>query len=160
MMSPYLQRIRSLVGNELLILPSVTILVFDHEGRVLLAKHRDTGRWVAPGGMVEPDESPAEAALREMREETGCEVQLLEILGVFGGPKFRVRYRNGDEVACVMTVYKAKIEHGLPAPNGQETVELEFVAPGEVASLNAAAWLTEVLGSLVRGQSDVSARAR
>jgi hypothetical protein len=41
-MSPYLQRIRSLVGNELVVLPSVTILAFDSAGHVLLAKHRDT----------------------------------------------------------------------------------------------------------------------
>lgn len=75
-MSPYLKRIRSLVGNELLLLPSVTVLVFDDEGRVLLARHSGTGRWVAPGGMVEPDECPSQAALRETREETGCEVEL------------------------------------------------------------------------------------
>jgi len=144
-MSPYLRRIRSLVGHELLLLPSVTVLLFDHEGRVLLARHLDTGRWVAPGGMVEPDESHADTAVREVREETGCEVELVRVLGAFGGPDFRVRYRNGDETAYVMTVYEGRITGGRPAPGGQETSEVRFVSPAELRTLEAAPWLSEVL---------------
>lgn len=144
-MSPYLKRIRSLIGNKLLLLPSVTILAFDDEGRALLARHRGTGRWVAPGGMVEPDESPAAAALREMREETDCEVELGGIVGAFGGPNFRVRYRNGDKVAYVMIVYRATIMHGVPTPNGDETTDVRFVAPEDLGALDVAEWLPEVL---------------
>lgn len=145
--SPYLLRLRSMVGHELLLLPSVTVLVFDDRGRLLLVRHRDIGRWVAPGGMVEPDESPADAALREMREETGCRVRLREIVGVFGGPAFRVRYENRDEVSYVMTVYRAEIEEGTPAPNGQETTAVGFFLPEQVEALDTAEWLDHVLGS-------------
>lgn len=134
-----------MVGHELLLLPSVTVLVFDEEGRVLLARHRGTGRWVAPGGMVEPDESPPEAAVREVREETGCEVELRGVVGAFGGPKFRVKYRNGDEVAYVMTVYRGTITHGVPAPNGEETTDVRFVVPEDLGSLEVAEWVPEVL---------------
>lgn len=95
--------------------------------------------------MVEPDESPAEAALREMREETGCDVELGGIIGAFGGPKFRVKYKNGDEVAYVMTVYRATITRGLPAPNGEETTDVRFVAPRDVGGLEVAEWLADVL---------------
>lgn len=147
MMSEYLRRIRSIVGSQLLLLPSVTLLTFDMEGRLLLAKHRATGRWVAPGGMVEPDERPSDAAIREMREETGCEVQLRGIIGCFGGPNFRVLYDNGDEAAYVMTVYRARIVSGEPRPNQQETVEVRFVTPQEAADLDLADWLSEVLRS-------------
>lgn len=142
---PYLRRIRSMVGHELLLLPSVTVLLFDTDDRLLLLKHTKTGRWVAPGGMVEPDESPEQAAVREMREETGCEVHLVDTVGVFGGPKFRVRYDNGDEVAYLMTVYTAKIVRGVPSGSNEEAEEMKFVSRRELAALDTAEWLKEVL---------------
>lgn len=55
--------------------------------------------------MVEVDESPARAATREAREEAGIEVELTRIIDCLGGPEFRLRYTNGDEVAYVSIVY-------------------------------------------------------
>jgi ADP-ribose pyrophosphatase YjhB (NUDIX family) len=57
-----------------------------HEGRVLLIRRGKEplyGRWVVPGGTVELGEPLAEALVREMREETGLEVEPLELLTVF-----------------------------------------------------------------------------
>jgi NUDIX domain len=59
--SPYLAKLRRTLGSELLLLPSVTIIVFDEEGRVLLVQPSDVAGWVAPGGSIEPGESPADA---------------------------------------------------------------------------------------------------
>jgi phosphoglycolate phosphatase len=153
---PYLRRIRSMVGHELLLLPSVTVLVFDPDDRLLLLKHTNTGRWIAPGGMVEPDESPEQAAVREMREEIGCDVRLLDTIGVFGGPKFRVRYDNGDEVAYVMTVYTAQIEEGVPSGSSAEAEEMRFVSRRELAALDTAEWLKEVLSHVGWAESRVT----
>lgn len=44
---------------------------------VLLRKHDKSGTWLPPGGHIELDEEPAEAALREVKEEVGMEVELL-----------------------------------------------------------------------------------
>jgi 8-oxo-dGTP pyrophosphatase MutT (NUDIX family) len=150
---PYLRRIRSMVGHELLLLPSVTVLVFDADDRLLLLRHTNTRRWIAPGGMVEPDESPEQAAVREMREEIGCDVRLVDTIGVFGGPKFRVRYDNGDEVAYVMTVYTAQIEQGVPSAASAEADQMRFVSHREVAALDTAEWLKEVLSHVGWDQS-------
>jgi ADP-ribose pyrophosphatase YjhB (NUDIX family) len=49
-----------------------------HEGRTLLLLHRKLGAWFPPGGHIDPHELPDEAAVREVREETGLEVELLE----------------------------------------------------------------------------------
>lgn len=147
-MSSYLQRIGQMVGHELLVLPSVTVLVFDDSGGVLLVQHSGTGKWVAPGGMVEPDEDPATAARREMLEETGCDVRLERIRGVYGGPDFRVRYQNGDEVSYVMTVYEAELIGGEPAPNRDETAAVRYVSPPELEHLDIADWLGVVLRPL------------
>lgn len=57
--------------------------IFDPEGRILLVKRSDDGRWCLPCGWVEPNESPMEAAVRETREETGLEVRPLTLVDVF-----------------------------------------------------------------------------
>lgn len=148
--SAYLQRLRHKVGHDLLLLPSVTILVLDESDRVLLLRHANRDLWVAPGGMIEPDETPEHAARREMQEETGCAVDLIGIRGVYGGPEFRVRYENGDEVAYVMTVFQARIRDGTPEPNGTESLEVRFVAAAEIERLRSAAWLPIVIRDCFR----------
>jgi 8-oxo-dGTP pyrophosphatase MutT (NUDIX family) len=55
-----------------------TVAVFVvHEGRVLLHWHRKLARWLPPGGHIDPNELPDEAALREVHEETGVVATLL-----------------------------------------------------------------------------------
>jgi len=48
-----------------------------HEQRTLLLRHRKLGMWLPPGGHIDPHELPDQAALREVREETGLDVALL-----------------------------------------------------------------------------------
>ncbi len=55
-----------------------------HEQRTLLLRHRKLGMWLPPGGHIDPHELPDQAALREVREETGLEVELLSQAGVLG----------------------------------------------------------------------------
>src|SRR5262249_30102470 len=96
--SEYLRNLRSKVGPTLLLVPSVTGLVFDDDGRVLLVRHSNGGVWVAPGGAIDPGETPQDALVREVWEETGLRVMPKRMCGVFGGPEFHVQYANGDEV--------------------------------------------------------------
>jgi 8-oxo-dGTP diphosphatase len=144
-MSEYQRALRAKVGNDLLLMPSVTVIARDEAGRVLLVRHLDTGWWVAPGGAVEPDERPAEAARREMREETGLEVELEGVVGVYGGPEFEVRYENGDRCAYVMAVYGARVTGGSPRPDGVETVAFGWVSASEWPNLDVAPWMRVVM---------------
>src|SRR5829696_5462271 len=48
-----------------------------HEDRTLLLHHRKLGRWFPPGGHIDPHELPDHAALREVREESGLEIELM-----------------------------------------------------------------------------------
>ncbi len=63
--------------------PVVDVAVFDPGGRVLLIRRADSGLWAMPGGMCEVNVSPAENALREVWEETGCVAELTAFLGLF-----------------------------------------------------------------------------
>jgi 8-oxo-dGTP pyrophosphatase MutT (NUDIX family) len=120
------------VGSELLLLPSVTVLPRDTEGRVLLVRDRAMNAWMTIGGMVEPDEDPALAAVREASEEAGILVELEGILGALGGPQFRLRYPNGDETAYVTIVYGARLIGGVPQADGDETDDVSWFGLSEL----------------------------
>jgi ADP-ribose pyrophosphatase YjhB (NUDIX family) len=57
--------------------------VIERDGRALLARRRDIGWWNLPGGGVEPGESVTEGLQREMREEIGVEVEIVQLAGVY-----------------------------------------------------------------------------
>jgi 8-oxo-dGTP pyrophosphatase MutT (NUDIX family) len=121
-----------LVGNELLVLPSVAILPRDQSGRILLVRVIDTGQWATIGGAIEPDESPEDAAVRETEEEAGVRVSLGHILGVIGGPGFRITYPNGDQTSYITTVFDATVISGTPTPDHDETSAVQWWDPGEL----------------------------
>ena len=129
----------------MILIPSVTVLVFDQAGRVLLVRHAEGNRWVAPGGSLEPGERPADGAVREMWEETGLWVDLTRILGVYGGPEFQWTYANGDQVGYVMTVFEGQVRGGQLRAGDEEVLELGYFSAQEAAALPQAGWLAEVL---------------
>jgi 8-oxo-dGTP pyrophosphatase MutT (NUDIX family) len=143
-MSLYLSRLREAVGHRYLLLPSVAVLVWDDDGRLLLVREAMTGLWQTIGGAVEPDESPHEAALREAQEEAGVSLRIERIRAVVGGPQFRLCYPNGDLVGYVPTVFDARVLAGTPCPDGEETIEVSWFSPRELG----AAPLTEFTRAL------------
>jgi 8-oxo-dGTP pyrophosphatase MutT (NUDIX family) len=142
-MSPYMQHLRELVGPTLLLIPSVAVLPTDEDGRVLLGFHPEVGVWSTLGGAIDPDETPEEAARREVAEEAGVTIEIEELLAVLGGPEHRTRYGNGDEVAYVAAVYRGSIVGGALRPDGVEVDELRWTTRDEIAGL--------VLSPIARG---------
>lgn len=57
--------------------------IFDEDGRILLMERVDGSGWCLPCGWVEAGESPCDAAIREVKEETGLEVKIVRLVGVF-----------------------------------------------------------------------------
>jgi ADP-ribose pyrophosphatase YjhB (NUDIX family) len=125
--SAHLARLRAVVGHDLILLPSVSVLPVDQAGRLLLVRHagHDDG-WAVLGGAVEVGESPAEAAVRETREEIGVEVRLVRLLDVLGGPDYQVSYPNGDRTAYVTAVYEAAITDGSPTVSDDELTDIAW----------------------------------
>lgn len=156
--SEYLARLRKKVGHDLILIPSVTVLVFDAQRRVLLIRHREGGKWVAPGGAIEPYELPADAAVREMWEETGLFVQPARILGVYGGPEFHWEYRNRDKVGYVMIVFEANVKGGELVGTEDEVSEMGYFAEGELEQLPMAEWLKLVLADAFRKKGETNFR--
>lgn len=124
----YVSELRALVGDRPLILAGANLLVLDDRGRVLLGRRADNGLWAIIGGSLEPGESLEDAARRELREETGLEVDGLILVDVFSGQDFFEVCPNGDQVYPVGAVYVARWVRGAPRPDGDEIAELAFFA--------------------------------
>jgi 8-oxo-dGTP pyrophosphatase MutT (NUDIX family) len=85
-LSQYVQAVRAKIGNDLLMLQSVAGMLFDKRGRLLLAGDAGSELWMTVGGAIDPDERPADAAVRECWEETGLLVELTGVLGISAVP--------------------------------------------------------------------------
>lgn len=151
----YLRELRSFVGSRLLLVPSVTGLVYDESGRILLVRHSEGGVWVAPGGAVDPDESPQDAVVREIWEETGLLVEPITYCGTFGGPDFRVLYSNGDQCAYVMSVFECLRLRGHLQADQVETLDARFFEPEELTNLDLSHWAKKLLPELLQRRGQV-----
>ncbi|WP_120290536.1 NUDIX domain-containing protein [Tardiphaga sp. 71_E8_N1_1] len=125
-LSPYLAAVRSKVGHDLLTLTAASVLVYDEEGRLLLAEDAETGLWTLPGGAIDPEEAPADAAVRECYEETGLLVQIEALIGVFGGPEFLVTYPNRDVAYYTVIAFQARAIGGSHQADGVEVARLQY----------------------------------
>jgi ADP-ribose pyrophosphatase YjhB (NUDIX family) len=146
--SPHVRRLRAALGNELLVLPSVTGIIFDTHDRILLVRQTEGGVWSAPGGAVDPEETPADAVVREVWEETGLFVRPVRILGVYGGAPCLVMYPNGDRTVYVMTVFECQVRGGELRGTSDETTEAAFVTGGDLSSYQTSPWVRHVLPGL------------
>jgi len=135
---------RLLERTELPLVPAVAVLVRGDDGRVLPV-HNVEGFWTLPGGLLEPDERPDDAAARERCEESSLTVRVGRVLGVFGGPVFRSTFVNGDRIATMSAIFAADVVTGSPRPDGVETDAAGWFGSAEALSLELSARTRVVL---------------
>lgn len=82
--------------------------VFDDEGNVLTMERAGNGRWALPGGYVDPNESSEEAVVREIREETGLDVEPVELVDVYS----LAPGEEGNPHSIVNVVYRCRVRGG------------------------------------------------
>jgi ADP-ribose pyrophosphatase YjhB (NUDIX family) len=125
---------------------AVGAVVLDEEERVLLVKRGrppGAGQWSLPGGRIEGDELPAEAVVREVREETGVEARVVCTLGVVAvaseGHSFAI---HGHLLVPV-----SPSQDPRPA---DDAADARWVGPAELGAL---ALTSDVLGVIQRARS-------
>jgi 8-oxo-dGTP diphosphatase len=91
-------------------------------GQVLLIRREDLPMWGWPAGAVEDGESIPQAAVREVREETGLDVTPTRLTGLYSRPRW---FQHGDHLA----VFAGQIAGGTLRPDPQETREARFFGP-------------------------------
>lgn len=118
--SPYIKSIRDDLGQRLLLLPGVSAVVFDEQGRVLLAERADNGRWALIAGVMDPGEQPAETVVREVFEETAVHVHPERIICVLTQPPHT--YPNGDQCEYVDIAFRCRAVGGEARVNDDESL--------------------------------------
>jgi len=149
--SPYILALREKIGHDVLLLPSVTAVVVDGEGRFLLSRAFADAQWSLVGGGVEIGEDPAEAVVREVSEELGVGCTVLGVLGVFGGSTLEVTYPNGDQVAYVATAFLVELERQVvdvaaEATDG-ELFAVGWFTPREIETLDRKPYVDRVVAA-------------
>jgi 8-oxo-dGTP pyrophosphatase MutT (NUDIX family) len=107
------------------------------DGRILVIKRRDNGDWQAPGGILEADEEIAAGVRREVREETGIEVEPEQLTGVYKHMKLGV----------VALVFRCRHVAGVPTETS-ESAAVAWLTPDEVAEQMTEAFAIRVHDAL------------
>ncbi|MGW0812873.1 NUDIX hydrolase [Streptomyces viridiviolaceus] len=130
----FITTLRSTAGNQLLWLPGVTAVVFDDDGRVLLGRRSDTGRWALIGGIPEPGEQPAACAVREVEEETAvrCVVERVVLVQALNP----VTYDNGDVCQFMDITFRCRAVGGEARVNDDESLDVGWFAVDALPDLN------------------------
>ena len=116
------------------LVPAASAIVTDDEERILLHRRRDNDMWALPGGVMELGESLADCVIREVREETGLEVEVEGIVGIYSDPKHVFAYDDGEVRQEFSVCFRCRVLAGDLA-RSDESFEVGFYTAGEAAAL-------------------------
>ncbi|MFI6288305.1 NUDIX hydrolase [Streptomyces sp. NPDC051018] len=131
----FIRDIRAKAGHQLLLLPGVSAVVLDDDGRVLLGRRADNGRWSTVGGIPEPGEEPAVTAVREVYEETGVRCEAERVVLVQALPK-PVTYPNGDRCHFLDITFRCRATGGEARVHDGELLEVGWFAVDALPELS------------------------
>ncbi|MFG2696425.1 NUDIX hydrolase [Kitasatospora sp. NPDC051984] len=126
--------LREHIGHAPLWLSGVTAVVVE-DGRILLNRRSDSGRWALLHGIVEPGEQPADAVVREVLEETGVTVRPERITSVHTLPASVCA--NGDQVQFLNVAFRCRFLTGIAHVNDDESLAVEWFPLDALPPLSA-----------------------
>jgi 8-oxo-dGTP pyrophosphatase MutT (NUDIX family) len=118
--------------NNLVVAASA--VVTDDAGRILLQRRRDNDLWALPGGGMDMTDSLPGTAVREVKEETGLDIEITGLVGTYTDPRHVIAYTDGEVRRQFNVCFTARVVGGTLAISDEST-ELRFVAPDELEDL-------------------------
>jgi ADP-ribose pyrophosphatase YjhB (NUDIX family) len=116
------------------LVPGASAIVVDDEGRILVHRRDDNSRWALPGGVMDIGESIRDTVVREVREETGLEVEPEYIIGVYSDPGHVFAYSDGEVRQQFSICFSCRIVGG-EIRTSDESPEVAFFPPATLAQL-------------------------
>jgi ADP-ribose pyrophosphatase YjhB (NUDIX family) len=116
------------------LVPAASAVVVDGQGRILLHRRDDNQLWSIPGGAMEPGESIGQTVVREVKEETGLDVEPESIIGVYSNPRHVVEYADGEVRQQFSVCFVCKAVGGQ-LTTSNESLEVGFFTPAEIESM-------------------------
>ena len=127
-MADYIKWLREKVGQDPIFINATSGLVINEKGEFLLQRRgggEKKDSWSFPGGIMEIGELAQDTVKRELKEETGLDVEVGKLVGVYTCPEL-VTYPNGDKCQMVTQVFICEATGGELKPDGDETLELKY----------------------------------
>jgi len=115
------------------VVPSTTAIVADDQGRIALVKRKDNELWALPGGGMELGESIEQGAVREVKEETGLDVEVVGLVGVYTNPQHVMSYNDGEVRQQFSLCFTTKLLGG-ELQFDDESTDIAWAAKGDLAS--------------------------
>ena len=117
------------------LVPSVTAIVPNEQGAILLVHKTDNDPWALPGGGMDVGESMADTVVREVKEETGVDVEVAGVVGIYSNPHHVMAYDDGEVRQQCSICFTTRLLGGQLATSS-ETKEVRFVDPADLDALN------------------------
>jgi ADP-ribose pyrophosphatase YjhB (NUDIX family) len=111
--------------------PSASVIVRNGVGDLLLLLRPDTGRWTIPTGGLKKNETLTRCAVRECREETGLDIEITSLVGVFSDPRHISAYPDGEVRQPVNVCFAARVIGGTLATT-KEAAEVAWISPARL----------------------------
>ncbi|WP_158888640.1 NUDIX hydrolase [Amycolatopsis anabasis] len=129
----YLNDPKAPAANSIAI--AVSAFIENDTGRVLMIRRTDNDRYAIPGGQLELGETLTEAAVREVREETGIECEITGLIGVYSNPNHVIAYDDGEVRQEFSICFRAR-PLGGELRTSSESKEVLWVEASHLDDLN------------------------
>ena len=132
-MENYIKRVRKSLGSQKIIL-NCAIGIVEKDDKILFQHRSDNNKWGLVGGLLEMNETYLEAAIREIKEETGLDVKAKYFLGIYHN--HNMEWSNGDKAHTIGAFFVFEIVGGSLRID-EESLELKFFGKDEIPELFA-----------------------
>lgn len=132
----------------------VAVLLKNEYQYILLEKRKDSGIWSFPGGGIEPGETIEQCAIREIKEETGFEIKIKRLLGIYSDPNSNIVtfLDNGDMIHLINIFLEATIIQGTLSCSHES--ECLYFFPEDKLPYNVAPAAIPLLNDLLNKRFD------
>ena len=117
------------------VVPSTTAVVTDDQDRIVLIRRRDNDLWALPGGGMELGESIVDTAVREVKEETGLDVEVTGLIGVYTNPRHVMAYTDGEVRQQFSLCFTTRLVGGDLRVDSEST-DIAWTDPQDIPALN------------------------
>lgn len=117
------------------IVPAVSAVIVNNRQEILLQERVDNEKWSLPGGKMEPGETVEEAIKREVKEETGLDVEIKQLVGVYSNPNHVIAYEDGEVRQQFSICFLCEAISGSLVIS-DESKRVEFIALNKLDSIN------------------------
>lgn len=116
------------------VVPSSTAVVTDQRERIVMVRRRDNDLWALPGGGMDLGESIVQTAVREVKEETGLDVEVTGLVGIYTNPHHVMAYDDGEVRQQFSLCFTTRLLGGELAVDTEST-DIAWIPTDQVARL-------------------------